>query len=158
MRVTEKKPHGSGRVGVSLSLDGDIKFLIAANCDLMRSRFVTDLTKRGCNWELASDGFRALELITTTRFSAVILDQALNYFTGANLVMLSRHIPSLRSTPFFVFCLPKEIDIVQNALAEIDFTFIVNKPISPEKMDIVFERLCLVQQNRFNSTSNATAH
>lgn len=139
--MTSRKPYGSGQVDVSISPGGDIKFLIAANCDLMRSRCEAYLARRGCTWELASDGLRALELITMSRFSAVILDQALSHFTGANLVALSRHIPSLRSTPFFVFCLSKEIDIVQKNLLIVDFVFVLNKPISAKKMDTVFDNL-----------------
>jgi DNA-binding response OmpR family regulator len=127
-------------------LEGRATFLIATNCDLMKSKCAKMLSERGYVSEVASDGFHALELLTTTDFTAVILDQTLRHFTGVNLTLLSRHVPRIQTTPFFIFCASKELDNVKNMISGIDGVFVMAKPISRQKLDSILENLLLVRE------------
>ena len=117
----------------------DRRFLIGSKCDLMRSRCESVLAKQGYDCELAIDGFQAFELITMSRFSAIILDQALRYFTGAQLVALSRFVPRLQNTPFFVFCLSKELDDVKKRLSGVDLVSVLAKPPSAQQLNAILK-------------------
>lgn len=124
---------------------GEIRFLIGSNCDLMRSSCKSILAKQGYDWELAIDGFQALELITMSKFSGIILDQALRYLTGSHLVTLSRFVPRLQNTPLVLFCRSKEIGDVKNRLSDIDLVSVFAKPATELKLDKVFQSLHLVR-------------
>lgn len=123
----------------------DVRFLIGSSCDLMRLRCESVLAKQGYGWELAVDGFKALEAITMCRFSAIFLDQSLRYLTGSHLVSLSSFIPSLRNTPMFVFCPSKQINSVKNNLDAIDLVSVYRKPPSAQSFEEIFRTLRLVR-------------
>lgn len=123
----------------------EIRFLIGSNCDLMRSSCKSILARQGYDCELAVDGFQALELITMSQFSGIILDQTLRYLTGSHLVTLSRFVPRLQNTPFVLFCLSKEIGDVKNRLSDIDLVSVFAKPPTALKLDKIFKDIHMVR-------------